>query len=148
MAQLYSIAYASVAVLRDMAVARQMRLSKVFPSLSCGVPVIYAGQGEAAELLAAHHCGVVVEPENPERLADAVLRLAADRSSREDMGRAGRQLVQAEYSWAAIVTRWLAEIGYAGGRVDDDPGPARRTPTHGTSGRPDVAPTPVTPYQE
>ena len=35
MDRLYSIGYASIAVLRDMEVARSMRLSKVYPSLSC-----------------------------------------------------------------------------------------------------------------
>ncbi len=48
MAQLYSLAYASIATLRKIDVAQGMRLSKVFPLLSCAVPVIYAGVGEAA----------------------------------------------------------------------------------------------------
>src|SRR4029453_15724949 len=65
MDQLYSIAYASVATLRKMDVAQSMRLSKVFPSLSCAVPVIYAGVGEAAELLEAHKCGWWGPPESP-----------------------------------------------------------------------------------
>ena len=48
---LYSISYASVATLRKIEVAKSMRLSKIFPSLSCGVPVIYSGDGEAADLI-------------------------------------------------------------------------------------------------
>ena len=54
MARCYSIAYASVAVLKDIEVARKMRLSKVFPALSCGVPVVFAGAGETPELLVQH----------------------------------------------------------------------------------------------
>ena len=50
MDQLYSIAFASIATLRNIEVAKGMRLSKIFPSLSCGVPVIYSGFGEAADL--------------------------------------------------------------------------------------------------
>ena len=57
MDQLYSIVYSSIATLRNMDVAKGMRLSKVFPSLSCGVPVIYSGVGEAAELLELNRCG-------------------------------------------------------------------------------------------
>jgi glycosyltransferase involved in cell wall biosynthesis len=116
MDQLYSIAYASVATLRNMEVAQGMRLSKVFPSLSCAVPVIYAGAGEAAELLAANECGVVVEPEEPVLLARAVSRLASRPTLRDAMGSAGRRLVEREYSWAAIVERWLAELGLANAR--------------------------------
>ena len=51
MDQLYSIAYASIATLRKMNVAESMRLSKVFPSLSCGVPVIYAGMARLLNYL-------------------------------------------------------------------------------------------------
>jgi glycosyltransferase involved in cell wall biosynthesis len=114
MDQLYSIAYASVATLRKIEVAKSMRLSKVFPSLSCAVPVIYAGVGEAAELLEAHKCGVVVEPEEPALLAQAILGLVSDQSMRHAMGCAGRALVEREYSWSTIVGRWLAELGHPG----------------------------------
>jgi glycosyltransferase involved in cell wall biosynthesis len=111
MDQLYSIAYASIATLREMDVAKGMRLSKVFPSLSCGVPVIYAGIGEAAELLEVNRCGLVVQPEQPALLAQAVSRLASDEPLRDDMGRAGRALVEREYSWSSIIGGWVKELG-------------------------------------
>src|SRR4029450_1045982 len=111
MDQLYSIAYASVATLRKMEVARSMRLSKVFPPLSCAVPVIYAGVGEAAELLEAHKCGVVVAPEEPALLAQAILGLVSDQRLRRAMGCAGRAFVEREYSWSTIVGHWLEEVG-------------------------------------
>ncbi len=111
MDQLYSIAYASVATLRKLDVAQGMRLSKVFPSLSCAVPVIYAGVGEAAELLETHKCGVVVKPEEPALLAQAISSLASDQSMRHTMGCAGRAFVEREYSWSTIVGRWLEELG-------------------------------------
>lgn len=110
MDQLYSIVHASIATLRKIDVAKGMRLSKVFPSLSCGVPVIYSGVGEAAELLEANECGVVVEPEKPPILAQAIMNLASNPSMRDKMGRAGRALVESEYSWSTIVERWLKEI--------------------------------------
>jgi colanic acid biosynthesis glycosyl transferase WcaI len=114
MDQLYSIACASVATLRDVPVAKGMRLSKIFPSLSCGVPVIYAGKGEAAELIAAEECGVVVPPENPASLAEAIRRLVDDPGARDALGARGRAFVEREYSWSTIVGRWLQEIGTPG----------------------------------
>ena len=111
MDQLYSIAYASVATLRNIPVAQGMRLSKIFPSLSCAVPVIYSGFGEAADLITAHKCGIVVEPENPKLLAEAMVKLASQLDMRQNLGLSGRALVQREYSWSAIVHRWLSEIG-------------------------------------
>ena len=107
MDRLYSIAYASVATLRNIDVAKSMRLSKIFPSLSCKVPVIYAGIGEAAELLKANKCGVAVTPEAPDLLAQAIEKLAQDPTARDEMGLCGRRLVEKEYSWSAIVERWL-----------------------------------------
>jgi colanic acid biosynthesis glycosyl transferase WcaI len=111
MDQLYSLAYASVATLRNMDVAEGMRLSKVFPSLSCAVPVLYAGRGEAAELLEHHRCGIVVEPEAPAKLAETVGRLVSNPPLRDALGEAGRTLVEREYSWSRIVEQWLVEIG-------------------------------------
>ena len=111
MDKLYSIAYASVATLRDIEVAQGMRLSKIFPSLSCGVPVVYAGKGEAAELIEANHCGVIVPPEQPEKLANAIKSLARTPKVRNELGLSGRSLVEREYSWAAIAGCWIEEIG-------------------------------------
>jgi colanic acid biosynthesis glycosyl transferase WcaI len=111
MARLYSIAYASIAVLRNMEVAKSMRLSKVFPSLSCQVPVIYSGLGESAELINCEGCGMTVKPEDPQLLADAIVTLASNPSMRREMGRAGRALIERDYSWSTIVDRWLTEIG-------------------------------------
>lgn len=109
-AKLHSIAYASVATLRKMEVGKSMRLHKMFPSMSCGVPVILSGEGEGADILANHCCGITVEPERSDLLAQAIEHLAGDQFSRDNMGRAGRQLIEREYSWTSIVKRWLAEL--------------------------------------
>ncbi len=111
MDQLYSIAYASIATLRKLEVANSMRLSKIFPSLSCAVPVIYSGIGEAADLIRAHRCGLTVDPEDAVALAQAVRSLASDPQMRSSFGQEGRQLVERDYSWSTIVGRWLNEIG-------------------------------------
>jgi colanic acid biosynthesis glycosyl transferase WcaI len=110
MDRLYSIAYASIATLRKIEVAHGMRLSKLFPSLSCGVPVIYSGDGEAAKLLVQNKCGVRVVPENPVKLAEAIEQVAANPKERRRMGEAGRQLIEQEYNWPEIVRRWLLQL--------------------------------------
>lgn len=119
MARLYSIARGSVATLRDMPVAEGMRLSKVFPALACGVPVLYSGRGEAANILEANACGIVTPPEDPRALADAMVRLAEDDALRASMSRAGRALVEQDFSWSSIVDRWLASIGSPYGAESD-----------------------------
>lgn len=109
-AALYSIACASLVTLRDIPVARQMRSAKIFPSLSCGVPVICAAGGEGAELVAANDCGIVVPPGDARALAAAMTQLAGDPDRRDGLSRAGRALVERDYAWSVIVGRWLAEL--------------------------------------
>src|SRR5262249_4083032 len=128
MDQLYSIAFASVATLRNIAVAQGMRLSKIFPSLSCAVPVIYSGSGEAADLLRSSNCGIVAEPENPKSLCEAIATIACQPELRDDVGRHGRRVVEREYSWSAIVERWLKEIG-----VESKPCAAVKSPIRALS---------------
>jgi glycosyltransferase involved in cell wall biosynthesis len=111
MSKLYSVSYASIAVLRDLEVAKSMRLSKIFPSLSCGVPVIYSGNGEAADVIRDNQCGITVPPENSQALADAIRELAVDGERRVNLGRAARKLVESDYSWKIIVSRWIQELG-------------------------------------
>ena len=108
---LYSIAYAPIALLRDLPVAEMMRPAKIFPSLSCGVPVIYSGTGETAELLEEYECGIAVPPEDPESLASAILTSTANETSMRTMGMAGRKLVESSYNWPTIVQNWIDEIG-------------------------------------
>ena len=83
--------------------AQGMRLSKVFPALSCAVPVIYSGHGEAAELLNANRCGLTTAPEDAPALARAVKALADNPSLRNQLGSNGRLLVEHDYSWTRPV---------------------------------------------
>jgi colanic acid biosynthesis glycosyl transferase WcaI len=119
-ADVYSVAYAAIATLRNVPVAEGMRLSKVFPALSCGVPVIYSGKGEAAQLLDQNDCGVVTPPEDADALARAMLSLAKDGARHKALGRNGRRLVHAMFRWDSIVENWLQELQ-----------PPDKTPVHG-----------------
>ena len=110
MAELYSIAYASIASLRNINVAKQMRLSKIFPSLSCEVPVIYVGKGEAANIIISNNCGITVEPENPTALAKAILSISENENYRNKLGKTGRAMVTEEYSWEIIIKNWLKQV--------------------------------------
>jgi glycosyltransferase involved in cell wall biosynthesis len=84
-----------------------MRPSKLFPALSCGVPVIFSGCGEAAKLIEDNECGIAVPPEDSTALAEAILKLANDSALRHQFARNGRVLAEREYSWSGIAERWL-----------------------------------------
>jgi glycosyltransferase involved in cell wall biosynthesis len=97
-----------------------MRLSKTFPPLACGVPVIYAGVGESADIIRNNSCGFVAPPENPASLADAVLNLVDAPEIRERFSRAGRKLVEREFSWSFIVSNWLRQLKQSGAVNEGD----------------------------
>jgi glycosyltransferase involved in cell wall biosynthesis len=107
---LMSITYAFLVVLRDIPAAKKMRLSKTFPPLACGVPVIYAGVGESAEIIRKHDCGIVSLPEDAASLAAAVLELVDAPERRHAFSKAGLDLVQREFSWRTIVSNWLQQL--------------------------------------
>jgi glycosyltransferase involved in cell wall biosynthesis len=108
--QLYSIATAALMTIRNIPVARQMRLAKLLPALACGVPIIHSGEGEGADLITQYDCGQVVPPENAEQLALAMLRMAEDSEYRDRCADASRKLAELKFGWNAIVDRWLADL--------------------------------------
>jgi glycosyltransferase involved in cell wall biosynthesis len=64
--------------------------SKTYDAMAVGRPVITSARGEAAALVRDNDCGMVVEPNNPAALAEAIRVLARDRELAERYGRAGR----------------------------------------------------------
>jgi len=109
MPQYLSMSRASIVPLRGTPLFRSARPSKILPSLACKTPVIYCGEGETATLMQEEGCGLVVPPENPSALAQAVMTLAADPVLAAQMGWNGRRLAESQYSWDTIVAR-LAQI--------------------------------------
>ncbi|MYK87494.1 MAG: glycosyltransferase [Acidobacteria bacterium] len=77
----------------------------VAEALACGVPCVVTDVGDGAEIVGG--AGVVVPPENPERLAAAWADLI-DRgpAARRDLGSAGRARIAGSYSLARAVRRY------------------------------------------
>lgn len=110
MPRYFSIACASVVPLVAGEALKSARPSKIFPSLSAGVPVLFSGEGDAADLVAQSGGGVVVPPADPQAIADAALGLARDEQRRQEMARRGRQFVEERYSWSTLVAAWLDQL--------------------------------------
>jgi glycosyltransferase involved in cell wall biosynthesis len=69
--------------------------------------VVLSARGEAAELVERHGAGVVVPPEDPSRLAEALQRLADDRARLQELGVRARRCAEA-HSWEAAADDWRA----------------------------------------
>lgn len=83
--------------------------SKMFEALSSELPIVLAVEGEAEELINNANAGIVVEPENSEEIAKAILKLYEDRELRKLLGKNGREYVKKYFSREAI-TRKLERI--------------------------------------
>jgi colanic acid biosynthesis glycosyl transferase WcaI len=89
--------------------------SKVYGILAAGRPIIAvtAPDGETARLVAAHGCGLNVEPGDSQGFASAVRRLAFDRGLTERMGAAARAAAIGVFSRASALARWREIIDEA-----------------------------------
>lgn len=66
---------------------------------ACGKPVVVGRCGGAPETVEDGETGFVVDAEDPDSLAGAVLRLLEDPVLRKKMGEAGRRRVERQFSW-------------------------------------------------
>ncbi len=81
MPKLWGACDVALVPLRDQEVFRTVIPSKIFEAMAMGKPVLASiPRGEATELVDRMGCGVCIEPEKPDKLAEAILRLSRDPS--------------------------------------------------------------------
>lgn len=108
--ELYALASIALVTLRRDPLNEGVRPSKLFPAMATATPVIYSGSGEGAKLVETARAGIVVPPEDPQALSEAVLHLLNNSNLAQDMGLRGRRFVEENFSWSAIVDRWLEDL--------------------------------------
>jgi len=91
--------------LRDVPLFSSFIPSKMFEFLAMGRTVVGSVRGEAASILEAAGA-VVVPPEDPEALAAALRRLAADPEQRAEIGWQGRAYVAEHFDRRALAARY------------------------------------------
>ena len=88
--------------------------SKVQAYLACGRPVIAALEGEGQRVIEEAGAGLVVEPENPEKLAEAVQTMYnIPKSDRREMGARGRDYFNDHFDRTKLFEKlegWMQEI--------------------------------------
>lgn len=95
MPSVWSVCGAALVNLKDAPLFAEVIPSKMFEAMAMGLPLIVAApEGEATRLLERWGAGLAVPPEDPERLADAIRRLAGDADLRKRLGAAGREAAQ------------------------------------------------------
>ena len=77
--------------------------NKLFEYMAIGKPILCAVGGEVANLVTEANAGVIVEPEDPDALAQAVIYLAENGDKRPVYGANGRKFVEKNFSRSRIV---------------------------------------------
>ncbi|MFA5812798.1 MAG: glycosyltransferase family 4 protein, partial [bacterium] len=81
--------------------------SKMFEIMGCGRPIIASLRGEPAEILSKSGSAVVIPPEDPESLVEAIMKLKNAPDECRRMGEAGRKFVEQHYDRRDLAAQYL-----------------------------------------
>ncbi|MDO5617792.1 glycosyltransferase family 4 protein [Kocuria sp.] len=94
---------------RDRVVTRAVTPLKIVEASASEVPVIASNLPAIAETIRHNVTGLLVEPENPQQLADSIVKLWADRGMGHRLGQAGRQAVLTHRTWSAVAAGTISQ---------------------------------------
>lgn len=78
----------------------------ILEALACEIPVVSTSVGGVPYMVENEKTALLVEPDAPERMADAILRLVNDAALRTQLTTAGRKEIES-YTWPVIKKAWF-----------------------------------------
>ncbi|NER23858.1 MAG: glycosyltransferase family 4 protein [Symploca sp. SIO1C2] len=82
--------------------------NKMFEYMSAGIPVIASNFPLWQDIIEGNHCGLCVDPLNPQAIAQAIQWIFAHPQEAEQMGKNGRKAVEEKYNWEAEAKKLIA----------------------------------------
>ena len=101
---------ACLVMLKDKQVFETVIPTKMLEFMSCAKPVILGVRGQAKQLLEAAGGGVCIEPDNPQALCSAILRLQQQPAMCAEIGRNGRSYIVRELSREKTALQYLSML--------------------------------------
>ncbi len=77
----------------------------VIEAMSSGLPVVASRCGGLREVVVDGETGILVDPGDPDSLAEALVQLLTDRDTLEKMGRKAREKAVKNYDWRVVVSK-------------------------------------------
>ncbi len=78
---------------------------KLYEYMACGKPVVASNISGVSDVLEASGGGIPVPPENPEALAESILKLLENPGLRTKLGSKGLSYVTENYSWHSVAEK-------------------------------------------
>jgi phosphatidylinositol alpha-1,6-mannosyltransferase len=78
-----------------------------------GRPSVAGRTGGAGDAVVDGVTGLLVDPESPDELTNALRRLLADRTLREQLGGAGLERARTQFTSGAAAARLRAQVGWS-----------------------------------
>lgn len=80
--------------------------SKLFDYMGSGLPVVYSGEGDAADVIRHSEGGIVVAPEDVDGFAAAILWLYEHHNDAKAMGKRGQNYVRSEFDGDRLMAQY------------------------------------------
>lgn len=87
-------------------------------AMASGLPVVVSRAGGSEETVVDGESGLLVEPDDPAQLADALQRLHRDPALRQRLAAAGRRRVREQYTTDRFVDRFVDDVAPRDGSTD------------------------------
>ncbi|THB70550.1 MAG: glycosyltransferase, partial [Gammaproteobacteria bacterium] len=97
---------ASLVLLKKSDLFKTVIPSKIFESMAMRKPIILGVEGEVKGIIEDAECGICIEPENAEQLADALIRLADNSELQVNKGDSGRNYVEKFFDRKVLAHRY------------------------------------------
>lgn len=78
---------------------------KQFEYMSCGIPVIGGNLPSVKRFVEKYNSGIIVNPEDPQDIANAIVKIIEDPQLREKLSLNGIKAVKEEYNWSNMEKR-------------------------------------------
>lgn len=76
-------------------------------AMACETPVVASAVGGIKEVVVPGTTGLLVPPQDPKALADAINQVLRDKKKAREMGLAGRKRVEEHFAWSSIARKTL-----------------------------------------
>ena len=118
MPAIWSIADVGLVLLRRRPVFKTVIPSKMFEIMAMKKPIILGVEGEAQRIVEAAACGVCIEPESAQQLADNLVSLAANDEEVARLGENGSRYVREHFDREVLARRFITLLKSVGGETN------------------------------